>query len=154
MDHFVFSTSLVISFLSPILFTSYHTRGFAWMPSLSLLQRLLTFVKLFSEFLTFPKGALATNITIDVVCGIMQNGSLGDEITRYAEVNKVLLEAYGQKCLDFSYSNLVSTLSEESWNSSGASGSRQWTYQTCTEFGFFQTSDLKDQPFGHSFPVG
>lgn len=31
---------------------------------------------------------------------------------------------------------------------------RQWTYQTCVEFGFFQSSDLKDrQPFGDYFPV-
>lgn len=28
---------------------------------------------------------------------------------------------------------------------------RQWTYQTCVEFGFYQTSDLKTQPFGHYF---
>ena len=30
---------------------------------------------------------------------------------------------------------------------------RQWTYQTCVEFGFFQSSDLKSQPFGQYFPV-
>ena len=28
---------------------------------------------------------------------------------------------------------------------------RQWTYQTCVEFGFYQTSDLPTQPFGHYF---
>src|SRR5699024_4060367 len=30
---------------------------------------------------------------------------------------------------------------------------RQWTYQTCTEFGFFQSSDYVKQPFGKYFPV-
>lgn len=30
---------------------------------------------------------------------------------------------------------------------------RQWTYQTCTEFGYFQTSDSKNQPFGSYFPL-
>lgn len=30
---------------------------------------------------------------------------------------------------------------------------RQWTYQTCTEFGFYQSSDLDDQPFGKRFPI-
>ena len=32
---------------------------------------------------------------------------------------------------------------------------RQWFYQTCTEFGYYQTSDLKEQPFGinGSFPA-
>ena len=26
-------------------------------------------------------------------------------------------------------------------------------YQTCTEFGFFQTSDSDQQPFGNLFPL-
>jgi len=30
---------------------------------------------------------------------------------------------------------------------------RQWAYQSCVEFGFFQSSDLKTQPFGNYFPV-
>lgn len=30
---------------------------------------------------------------------------------------------------------------------------RQWTYQTCTEFGYYQSSDLADQPFGKRFPI-
>lgn len=30
---------------------------------------------------------------------------------------------------------------------------RQWTYQTCTEFGYYQSSDLPDQPFGKRFPI-
>jgi hypothetical protein len=30
---------------------------------------------------------------------------------------------------------------------------RQWIYQTCTEFGFYQTFDQVDYEFGHSFPI-
>lgn len=30
---------------------------------------------------------------------------------------------------------------------------RQWTYQTCTEFGFFQTSAYRPQVFGNYFPA-
>lgn len=30
---------------------------------------------------------------------------------------------------------------------------RQWYYQTCSEFGWFRTSDSKYQPFGSSFPA-
>jgi hypothetical protein len=30
---------------------------------------------------------------------------------------------------------------------------RQWTYQTCTEFGYYQTSDFASQPFGHNFSL-
>ena len=30
---------------------------------------------------------------------------------------------------------------------------RQWFYQTCTEFGYYQTSDSDNQPFGNMFPL-
>ena len=30
---------------------------------------------------------------------------------------------------------------------------RQWFYQTCTEFGYYQTTDSNDQPFGNMFPL-
>lgn len=29
----------------------------------------------------------------------------------------------------------------------------QWTYQTCNEFGFYQTSDKKERIFGDRFPL-
>jgi len=30
---------------------------------------------------------------------------------------------------------------------------RQWFYQTCNEFGYYQTSDSDSQPFGKMFPL-
>lgn len=30
---------------------------------------------------------------------------------------------------------------------------RQWTYQTCNEFGWFQTSESMHQPFGTKYPL-
>ena len=30
---------------------------------------------------------------------------------------------------------------------------RQWFYQTCTEFGYYHTSDSDNQPFGSMFPL-
>lgn len=30
---------------------------------------------------------------------------------------------------------------------------RQWIYQTCSEYGWYQTSGSKNQPFGSSFPI-
>lgn len=30
---------------------------------------------------------------------------------------------------------------------------RQWTYQTCVEFGFFQTSSMTEEIFSNKFPV-
>lgn len=30
---------------------------------------------------------------------------------------------------------------------------RQWTYQTCTEFGFYQTAESENNVFGNHFPL-
>ena len=30
---------------------------------------------------------------------------------------------------------------------------RQWLYQTCTEFGYYQSTDSKQQVFGTLFPL-
>lgn len=98
------------------------------------------------------EGAVGTNVTIDVLCKIMSNDSI-DEISRYAQVNSLMLDTYGEKCLDVNYADMIEDLRKTSWSSSAAEGGRQWTYQTCTEFGFYQTSDSTKQPFGNLFPL-
>ena len=35
----------------------------------------------------------------------------------------------------------MKSLQGTSWDSEAAMGGRQWTYQTCTEFGWYQSSD-------------
>ena len=60
-------------------------------------------------------------MTIDVLCKIMSNESL-DDITRYAEVNSLLLDTYGEKCLDVSYADMIEDLKKTSWSSSAAEG--------------------------------
>ncbi|XP_030749283.1 putative serine protease F56F10.1 [Sitophilus oryzae] len=99
------------------------------------------------------KGTALGNITLDTVCDIMTNTSLQSEITRLATFNSLLLNATNQTCLDFKYSKMIGELRNISWDSSQAEGGRQWTFQTCNEFGFFQTSDKKPQIFGDKFPL-
>ena len=60
-------------------------------------------------------------MTIDVLCKIMSNGCLED-ITRYAEVNSLLLDTYGEKCLDVSYADMIEDLKKTSWSSSAGIG--------------------------------
>lgn len=98
------------------------------------------------------EGAVGTNITVDTLCNIMNDVGRGDPIDRYAAVNALMLTTYSEKCMDFSYKKMIDDLTKTDWNSSAAEGGRQWMYQTCTEFGFYQTSDLKDQPFT-GFPL-
>ena len=43
-------------------------------------------------------------------------------------------------------------LGNPEWDSDGV-GFRQWIYQTCTEFGWYQSSDQPDHPYGTKFPL-
>ncbi|CAH1366832.1 hypothetical protein MTP99_008111 [Tenebrio molitor] len=94
-----------------------------------------------------------TNITIDVVCDIMVNQTIGPPINRLGQVNQLLLSTYDQKCLDYQYEKMIDTLRNASWDSEASEGGRQWTYQTCTEFGFYQTSSYESHIFGDQFSI-
>lgn len=99
------------------------------------------------------EGAIGTNITIRTLCGIMNDEGIGAPLARYAKVNSLMLHTYHEQCLDSNYKNLIAALQNTSWSSSASEGGRQWMYQTCTEFGFYQTSDSEKQPFGDLFPL-
>ncbi|XP_040063933.1 putative serine protease K12H4.7 [Ixodes scapularis] len=94
------------------------------------------------------------SITIDTLCDKMTDPH--DQLSpleKFAAVNSLLLNATGQKCLDYDYDTFINSMREIEFNSTQGAGGRQWTYQTCVEFGYFQSSDLRNQPFGSLFPV-
>lgn len=91
------------------------------------------------------------NVSIDDVCDLMCNQTIGPPVTRLAAVNSLLLKESKQKCLDYKYDKMVQEMKNTSWDSESANGMRQWTYQTCTEFGFYQTSDKTNSVFGDQF---
>ncbi|XP_037534378.1 thymus-specific serine protease [Nematolebias whitei] len=99
------------------------------------------------------EGVVGGNITIKVLCGMMANTSLGDPYARYAAVARLMTDTFSQKCLDASFSNYTRDMSNTSWDGPAAGGGRQWVYQTCTEFGFYQSTDSPNQPFS-GFPLG
>ncbi|KAJ8951294.1 hypothetical protein NQ318_008198 [Aromia moschata] len=99
------------------------------------------------------KSSKSANITIDTLCDIMTNQTIGPQVRRLAAVNDLLLNAYDQECLDYKYNTMIDAMRNVSWDSEVSEGGRQWTYQTCTEFGFFQTSTYKPQIFGDRFPI-
>ena len=72
----------------------------------------------------FSKGAVGTNITIDTLCGIMNNEDIGDPLARYAKINSLLLQTYGSICLDSSYKNMITYLQNTSWTSSASEGGK------------------------------
>ncbi|XP_061574763.1 thymus-specific serine protease isoform X2 [Cololabis saira] len=93
------------------------------------------------------EGVLGTNITIKVLCGMMADYSLGDPYARYAAVARLMMDTFSVKCLDSSFNHYVRDMSNTSWNGPAAGGGRQWVYQTCSEFGFYQSTDSPNQPF-------
>ncbi|XP_015116043.1 putative serine protease K12H4.7 [Diachasma alloeum] len=93
------------------------------------------------------------NITIDTVCNILVDQKPGLAVDRLAEVSNMMLNASGDKCFDYLYSKMLDEMRNVSWKAEMSEGGRQWTYQTCTEFGFFQTSTAKPMLFSETFPV-
>lgn len=57
-------------------------------------------------------------------------------------------------CIEADYMATIKYYRHDEWRTETVKGGdRQWVFQTCSEFGYFQTSDSKMQPFGSTFPV-
>ncbi|KAM4640595.1 thymus-specific serine protease [Discoglossus pictus] len=61
-------------------------------------------------------------------------------------VNKMFMDSMALSCVDNSYMKVLADLSNTSLSVVGV-GERQWYYQTCTEFGYYQTCEDKSCPF-------
>lgn len=103
---------------------------------------------------TFDNRGNSRELTVNWLCDVMLNGS--DPVAQLAVINSVLLQSNANgstsACLDVSYQGMIANLTNSSLASSSAEGGRQWFYQTCTEFGYFQSSDSPAQIFGDGFP--
>ena len=62
------------------------------------------------------------NVTIDTLCGMMANTSLGSPVQRYAAVNQFSLDEAKMETLDANFSASVAEMRNTSWNSSVAGG--------------------------------
>ena len=59
------------------------------------------------------------------------------------------MEISGSDCSYYNYQEFLDYLELIEYGS----GYRQWIYQTCTEFGWYQSSDQPGHPYGTKFPV-
>jgi len=99
------------------------------------------------------EGAQWTNVTVDTLCDLMTDTRLGSSLDRLKAVNDLALEMSGEKCLEHTYKSQLTELQEVNWDTPAAKGGRQWTYQTCTEFGWYQSSESKKLNFGNIIPA-
>eukprot|EP00767_Chilomastix_cuspidata_P000639 gnl/Chilomastix_cuspidata/117.p1 GENE.gnl/Chilomastix_cuspidata/117~~gnl/Chilomastix_cuspidata/117.p1 ORF type:complete len:503 (+),score=185.92 gnl/Chilomastix_cuspidata/117:763-2271(+) len=96
----------------------------------------------------------------DPICGVVQYAA-GDDITNMCDVmlngggsafeNYVqFINDYYGGCFDPTYTTWIAQLTNVSKDSVDSS-SRSWFYQTCVEFGYFQTGD--NSPFSNSIDL-
>ncbi|XP_068441233.1 thymus-specific serine protease [Clinocottus analis] len=85
-------------------------------------------------------------MSIAELCGVMTNQSEahGDEMEAYrrlVQLAQIYHSSSEETCLDISHEKTVKDLMDTTLHHSGRRAARQWTYQTCTEFGFYQTCE-------------
>merc|ERR1719427_1585816 len=86
------------------------------------------------------------------ICAIMTDESIGEPIMRLAAVNDVMLGSDADTCLDHTYASFLAQLTDISWSGEGV-GWRQWIWQTCTEFGWYQTTNQPSGIYGSSLDL-
>ncbi|KAK5979165.1 Serine carboxypeptidase S28, partial [Trichostrongylus colubriformis] len=88
-------------------------------------------------------GVYASAFGIPQVCDIMNNNKT-DQLTRLRNVNQYMaLMSGGFYSTANSYDEMIEYLQETQFENDEYfdSGARSWTWQTCTEFGYYQTTD-------------
>ncbi|XP_078236223.1 thymus-specific serine protease isoform X1 [Pogona vitticeps] len=91
-------------------------------------------------------GALWGNVAS--LCRIMINNNTGSPYQRLIEANNVFVENLKSTCVENSHAKTLEELRNTSITGIGV-GERQWYFQTCTEFGYYQTCEDPTCPFSH-----
>lgn len=90
---------------------------------------------------------------IQELCESLLEDETARDIDAFSAVFRSQVNLTDDECID-NYAESVEELRNVTLTSLAAdSGMRQWLYQTCTEFGWYQTSGSEYQPFGSGFPV-
>lgn len=73
------------------------------------------------------------------------------ELYPFAQLFLRIFLSPGESCVSMNYEEDIKELKKD--NTSIAFSFRPWYYQTCSEFGWYQTTDSEEQPFGTLSPV-
>lgn len=97
----------------------------------------------------------------DIVAGLVQTHRAGriesacDKMKHEKEQDSDDLDAFAAwvkldmwSCMDVGYERNIQKFRNIEWGSEANRQMRQWTYQTCSEFAWFQTSSSTEQIFG------
>jgi len=93
-------------------------------------------------------GMMSELMAISTVCEIMTDKRNGKSaLERLANLNARFDE--GLPCWDHTYQTYLDSMLKTEFGGMA----RQWMYQTCSEFGWYQTSDQPKHPYGSKFPL-
>lgn len=71
-------------------------------------------------------GKAKTNITLDTLCTIMTNQTIGPQVERLAAVNDLILQTTNDTCLDYKYDKMINNMKNTSWDSEQAEGGKHF----------------------------
>lgn len=89
------------------------------------------------------------------VCDLIDNEEHESDAAAIAAVIIYLIDELGddEECIDIDYEAAIEAERETDWEDPlPAFGLRQWTYQVCSELGWYHSSNSDFQPYGSSFP--
>lgn len=87
--------------------------------------------------------------SIEGVCDVLTDSRYPDGMAAFAAW---IRSQWGSYCYGFKYLDTLYYYQDTNWGAPAAIY-RQWYYQTCVDFGYYQSSGSSNQPFGKSFPV-
>jgi len=88
------------------------------------------------------------------VCQLLANETHTSDAAAIAAVIVYLIDEIGEgeECIDIDYQVAIEAERQTNWDyPSNEFGLRQYTYQLCTQLGWYHSSDSRFQPFGSSF---
>jgi hypothetical protein len=77
---------------------------------------------------------VTSGLTVDLLCAIMVNESLGTPVKRYSLINNKILEEYSKACLDYKYDKMVTDLGQSDWRCEAAESGGNILFSHCTDF--------------------
>ncbi|XP_063835228.1 putative serine protease K12H4.7 [Ostrinia nubilalis] len=87
---------------------------------------------------------------IQEACAQLTSPDISDPVERLAQWT--IQQFPGETCIETRFSELIQIYSNTSFDSPIATG-RAWLYQTCVEYGWYQSTAGESQPFGSGVPV-
>jgi len=89
-------------------------------------------------------NAYGRMFNVSMMCDMI--GTTGDAYDKFVAFTRFFMNATGQECMDNNYEDSINQLKKTDPSGPDAAG-RSWMYQTCGEYGYYQTAESASVPF-------